>query len=159
MRSYFVILLGAITLCAGCSEQSAPDSQPVSGHTALGTSAPPTVNPARTDSLGYLAQYVGQYPDSVELWETEPLKMKLEELLKSDLNRFFQLMQQATPLQQEREVLYTIGNGTDKENSAFLLVDVNSNTMHVSIIENGIRRQYQTPGEEPYVPYEVEQHL
>lgn len=158
MKLYLFLLLGVYILCTGCSEQSASDSQPKSGHTALGTSAPPAVNPVRTDSLKYLTQYIGQYPDSVGLWETEPLRTKLEELLKRDLTQFLQLMQESTPLRRER-VLYTIGKSSDTENSAFLLVDVENNNLHVSIIEKGIRRQFQTSGEEPYIPYEIEQHL
>lgn len=158
MRPYLVILLVAFLCCAGCSEQSEQDSQPESGHTSLGTPAPPVLNPARTDSLQYLTQYIGESPASAGLWETEPLRTRLEELLEDDFNRFMQLMHKATPLRQER-VLYSIGKNDSTESSAFILVDVDANNLHVSIIENGIRRQFQTPGEELYVPYEVEQHL
>lgn len=158
MRISLIILLGATILCAGCSDKPAPDSQPESGHTSLGTPVPPVANPVRTDSLQYLRQYLGKSPDSVGLWETEPLRTKLQELLEEDFPKFIKLMQNASPLQQER-VLYTIGKSDSTDNSAFLLIDLENNNLHVSIIEDGIRKQFQPLGEEPYMPYEVEQHL
>lgn len=156
MRVYFVLLLGIIFYSVGCSDPSG--DIPESGHTALGTSAPPAINPVRTDSLQYLTQYIGKQPDSVDLWKTEPLKSKLEDLLESDLPQFLHLMQGAMPLQKER-VLYTISSPNERNATAILLIDIDTNEMHVSIIEKGIRKQYQTPGEELYVPYEVERRL
>ncbi len=106
MRLYLFIFIGFsyfLTSCSGPSTEQIPEA----GHTALGTSVPPTINPVRTDSLQYLTQYVGKSPESVNLWETEPLRSKLEELLGNDFDEFLQRMQQAAPLQEER-VLYTI---------------------------------------------------
>lgn len=157
MRVYLSIFIGALIFCTSCSEQSV-ESVPEAGHTALGTSAPPTINPVRTDSLQYLAQYIGQTPKAANLWETEPLRSKLEDLLGNDFETFLQLMQQAAPLQQER-VLYTISSTTNGDMVAFLLVDTDNNKLHVSIMEGGIRKQYQTPGEELYLPSAVEQLL
>jgi hypothetical protein len=139
-----------------CSEKKA-DEITEAGHTTLATSAAPTIRPDNTDKLSYLSKYLGQQPDSVNLWETEPLRFKLEELLGNDLATFLKYMQHAAPLQQER-VFYTISKATNK-NFAFILVDPDADKVHVSIVEDGIRKQYQTPGEDFYLPNSIEQLL
>lgn len=153
----YILYITIFILLSGCSEKAA-ESQPEAGHTALGTSAPPAINPVRTDSLQYLVQYIGKYPDAVSLWETEPLRSKLEDLLGTDLELFLDRMQHAAPLQQDL-VLYTMSKSTHPDSIAFILIDLETNRLHVSMAEDSIRKQYQYPGESIHLPYKIEQHL
>ncbi|MFD2247253.1 hypothetical protein [Pontibacter ruber] len=150
------LLLSSLLLLA-CSYNK-PASVPDVDHTSLGISAAPTF---KTDSLNYLKLYLGKRPAEVNLWQTKPLRTRLQELLNGDLDEFLETMQEAQPLQQER-VLYTIGTYPDHtapDRFAFLLVDTANNKLHVSMVNKGERRQYQSQGKDFYLPKEIEERL
>ncbi|MDX5422895.1 MAG: hypothetical protein LPK14_11625 [Hymenobacteraceae bacterium] len=154
MQKY--LLPFCLLLHAACSQDS-PSSPPKVDHTSLGTPAPPTMH---HDSLHYLSRYVGQRPEAAGLWQTEPLKSRLKELLQDDYPVFMEAMQQAQPLKQER-VVYTIGSfpGQGSGDFAFMVVDAGNNKLHVSIVRNKERRQFQSGGGALYLPQEIAQRL
>jgi len=65
-------------------------------------------------------------------------------------------MQQALPLKRER-VLYTTATGPD--HFTFLLVDPESNNLHVSIVKGKERQQFQLGNGEMYLPQEIARRL
>jgi len=156
MRSPKIILL-LLLLLSACSENRQHDLAEDVAHTSLATPTAPTLG---RDSLFYLEQYIGRSPATVGLWQTEPLHTQLTQLLGKSYPVFEQTMQQAQPLRKER-VLYTFGTSSDQtgDTLCILLVDVENNKLHVSIVKKGEREQFQSPGEELYVPQEIEQLL
>jgi hypothetical protein len=155
MRTVETILV-LLLLLSACSEKRQNDLADDVAHTSLATPTAPTLG---RDSLFYLEQYIGQSPATVDLWRTEPLHSQLRQLLGKSYPIFEQTMQQAQPLRKER-VLYTFGATSDQAGNrlCILLIDVENNKLHVSLVNEGERKQFQTPGEDLYIPQEIE-HL
>jgi hypothetical protein len=153
-----LLLLSLLLVLNSCYENQ-QETETNNKHTSLGTPVPPT--PDRDPvNLQYLEKYLGQQPAEVSLWHTEPLHSRLQELLGDQYYLFLGIMQEAGPLKEER-VLYTIGTHPDPKirGLGILLVDVENNSLHISLVFDHKREQFQTIGADFYVPREVTQYL
>ncbi|PRY10023.1 hypothetical protein CLV24_11691 [Pontibacter ummariensis] len=144
-----------IPLLVSCSEEKKETPLDIKYKT-LGIPASPVIE---MDSLYYISEYLGESPADVGLWDTEPLQSRLKLLLKDEYPTFVSIMQTAQPLKRER-VLYTTSSLPDPATGpfAFLLVDPARDRLHVSLIQDGKRRQFQTDSEQLYLPKEIREH-
>lgn len=113
-----------------------------------------------TDSLEYLTSFIGKTPKSVKLWETQPLKSKLEKVLRTEFIVFKDFMINASPLKKD-QVLYTYSITPDGpvKGLVYLIIDPKKNKIAVAIILGRVRSDFESKGEPVFIPIELQKQL
>lgn len=102
-----------------------------------------------------LAQYIGQNPQDIQLWERAPLKHALRLLLGPQLDVFKRYMEKTSPLLQDG-VLYVQGSAKEEgQGQAYILIDMENRKLEVGLISNGKLEVLSTPGESIKLPEDV----
>ncbi len=121
----------AALLVVGCHGQDATQGA------ATASVAPPahTADTAGT-GLAYLTSQVGQYPNDVSLWKTEPLNTRLHALLGPQYSTFIANMAVQGPLDTYDDVVWTSGNRAHSGDveAAVMLADTRANTLEVYLL-------------------------
>lgn len=111
---------------------------------------------AEDQSLIYLEKYLGRYPRSVKLFETEPLHKRLTELLGTQYTTFLTCLQVSSPLKQsEAGIYYLAGRKRNSDDRAYLLIDPILNQMEAGLILEGSHKRFRGPGNEIPIPPEI----
>ena len=161
MRNPLFLLLVTAGLLAGCGGNNSSDQGENADNQAVGTEAidPGTPQPGGGD-LDYIAGHLGKRPAEVDLWQTEPLRSELQQLLGEDLDFYTEIMQEAMPLKKDR-VIYTIGIAPDHAipGIGYLLVDTENDKLKVFGVFGDHKVEAQSRGEPLYLPQEVKERV
>ncbi len=164
---YFFLTVVSLTSCENKREGKKesivdstgwkPISPPKGVISKLDSSTSQLIN---TDSLEYLIKFIGKKPASVNLWETQPLKSKLEKILRSEFAVFKDFMKDAKEIKQDK-VLYTYSTIPDGvvRGLAYLIIDIKQNKISVAIILGRVRSDFESKGTPIYVPGELQKEL
>lgn len=155
---YTLFLL--LTLSCGRSRSPQPP-RPANSLPSGGLESPAAVEEAPSalaedQSLVYLEKYLGRYPRSVKLFDTEPLHKRLSELLGNQYTVFLACVQVSSPLKQsEAGIYYLAGRKRNSNDYAYLLIDPILNQMEAGLILEGSLKRFRGPGNEIPVPPEI----
>jgi hypothetical protein len=158
-----VFLLPLFFALTGCgSNQSGKDnSDEASAGTAVHTEAEGKVAGRSSQSgLAYIEQYIGQRPAGAGLWETEPLRTMLKELLGADFDLYLDVMQEAMPLQKDR-VIYTVGVAPDDQipGVGYLLIDTENDKIRAFAVFGDAEIEVQSEGGDLDIPEAVKKKV
>lgn len=161
MRTLLFFLLVSAGLLAGCGGNDSPDQHESEDKQAIGTEAIDPGTPTATDGgLDYIAEFLGKRPAEVNLWQTEPLRSELQQLLGDDFGFYTEIMQEAMPLKKDR-VIYAIGIAPDHAipGIGYLLVDTENDKVKVFGVFGDHKVEAQSRGEPLYLPQEVKDQV
>lgn len=107
--------------------------------------------------LNSIRKFIGKRPSDVKLWKTEPLNSDLHRLLGKEYQKFIEIMENATPLREEKQI-YTIGSYPDLSRIGFgyLIVDPDRNLLRAGIVTPGRHRHFGAKPSELETPAEIE---
>lgn len=107
--------------------------------------------------LSVVRKYLRKRPSEVNLWNTEPLRSNLYQILGSEYEPFVELMQNATPLKEEK-LIYTIGSHPDLSRIGFgyMIIDAEKNLLRVGIVKPGYHRTFGAGTNDLNTPDEIE---
>lgn len=144
MKKILFLLLIIITFLTSCEVAESETSENVQQEIVQQEVEAPKeipfipVDPNRA-SLEFLRKLEGKYPVNSKLFETEPIKARLEKLLAHKYMDFIQRMEVQMPIRVQGDLAImrgTMTNGGRTEEAA-LVVDISKNLMWVALLQNG----------------------
>ncbi len=159
-------LLSALLLfiAYSCGQpRSVQPPQPTVGHLYNGLESPAAAEKtpsglAEASSLSYIEKYVGRYPRTAKMFESEPLQSQLTELIGDQYRTFLQCLQVGSLLKRSEAGIYYLagrGRGENSNNRAYLLIDPVLNQIEAGLILKGNVKRFRGPGNEIPVPPEI----
>jgi len=130
MRKRALVLMAALWV-VGCDGQHGTHNQAAS---PVGASSHATAESGQ--GLAYLASLVGQHPNHIDLWATEPLNARLHALLGMQYRSFIDNMEVQGPLAAYDGVVWASGNRAHRGgvDAAVLLVDTRTDKLEVYLL-------------------------
>ncbi len=111
-----------------------------------------------TSELGKL---VGRYPREVKLWESEPLKSRLQTLLGQRAELLRRNMEVEGPIQHEGPLYFVMGNRPHYggEEAAIIAIDERADVIHVWLLSGGRLDYYADGRSDLPMPTDIEMML
>ncbi len=113
--------------------------------------------PNKNDTFATIRKYLGKRPCDVKLFEREPLKSALKDVLGKEYPRFVELMVNASPLKEEK-LIYSVGSHPDLSRIGFgyIIIDPEKNILRAGIVRPGHHRTFGAKMSELATPAEIE---
>ncbi|MDD1632895.1 MAG: isoprenylcysteine carboxylmethyltransferase family protein, partial [Methylococcaceae bacterium] len=157
LRGARLMLISAMVIVLACGDRAeAPAPASPSAPAAPAEAVAP---PAETGSkLAYLRAQVGKYPRDVALFETEPLRTRLIDLLAEQYPMLVESFGTQGPLSIDGPTLYAIGNKPHAagDEQAILLVDVDRDVINVKLMNAEEMRDFRERNEAVELPSDVQ---
>jgi protein-S-isoprenylcysteine O-methyltransferase Ste14 len=152
-----VLICGmALVLACGDRDEAPVPAPPPDAPAAPAEAVAPTAGEG--PKLAYLRAQVGKYPRDVALFETEPLRTRLIDLLAEQYPMLVESFGTQGPLSIDGPTLYAIGNKPHAagDEQAILLVDIDRDVINVKLMSAEEMRDFRERNEAVELPSDVQ---